>query len=79
MCSDCADSLQKSKPDMHPVALSNDMMICYAPDELYTKQATIMEVIFASVRVTSMECFAKNSVVCNCSDSFRCFLLRDLL
>ena len=42
---------------MPPMALTNDMMIFYAPRELYTKQVTVMEMICASVCFTSMVCF----------------------
>ena len=43
---------------MPPAALANDMMIFYAPRELYTKKVTIMEMICASVCLTSMICFS---------------------
>ena len=42
---------------MPPAALANDMMIFYAPKELYTKKVTVMEMICASVCLTSMICF----------------------
>ena len=42
---------------MPPMCLANDMMIFYAPRELYTLNVTVMEMICASVCVTSMICF----------------------
>ena len=38
-------------------ALANDMMIYYAPAELYPEIVTVMEMICASVCITSMICF----------------------
>ena len=42
---------------MPPAALANEMMIFYAPKELYTEQVTVLEMICASVCLTSMICF----------------------
>ena len=42
---------------MPPMALTNDMMIFYAPRELYTQRVTVMEMMCASVCFTSMICF----------------------
>ena len=42
---------------MPPAALTNDMMIFYAPRELYTMNVTVLELICASVCLTSMICF----------------------
>ena len=42
---------------MPPMALTNDMMVFYAPRELYTMNVTVMEMICASVCFTSMICF----------------------
>ena len=41
-----------------PASLANDMMIYYAPAILYTEHVTIMEMICASVCLTSMICFS---------------------
>jgi hypothetical protein len=41
-----------------PAALANDMMTYYAPKILYEKRATVMEMICASVCLTSMICFS---------------------
>ena len=43
---------------MPPAALTNDMMIFYAPQEMYTHQMTVMEMICSSVCITSMICFS---------------------
>ena len=43
---------------MPPAALANDMMVFYAPKELYTQKVTVMEMICASVCLTSMICFS---------------------
>ena len=42
---------------MPPASLCNDMMMCYAPRELYINKVTILEMICASVCMTSMICF----------------------
>ena len=42
---------------MPPMSLCNDMMIFYAPRELYTLEATVMEMICASPCITTMVCF----------------------
>ena len=43
---------------MPPFALVNDLMIFYAPKELYTRNVTILEMICASPCLTSMICFS---------------------
>ena len=43
---------------MPPAALANDMMIYYGPSEFYTETVTVMEMLCASVCITSMTCFA---------------------
>ena len=57
LCIECENSLQKRMPEIPKAALTNDMMIFYAPTELYKLQATVMEMICASVCITSMICF----------------------
>ena len=42
---------------MPPFYLGNDMMICYAPMELYTLDVTVLEMICVGVCITSMVCF----------------------
>ena len=41
---------------MPPAALANDMMICYAPTDLHTENVTVMDMLCASVCITSMIC-----------------------
>jgi len=54
MCSECTNSLEKKV--MPPAALTNDMMVFYAPVELYTLNVTVVEMVCASVCITSMIC-----------------------
>ena len=42
---------------MPPAALTNDMMVFYAPRELYVDKVTVMEMLCASVCITTMVCF----------------------
>ena len=35
MCTECRSKLVKRKPELPPAALTNDMMMYYAPAELY--------------------------------------------
>ena len=41
-----------------PQALRNDLMIYYGPEELYEDAMTVIEMICASVCITSMICFS---------------------
>ncbi len=41
---------------MPAAALTNDMMIFYAPEEIYTNNVTVVEMVCASVCITSMIC-----------------------
>ena len=55
VCRECERAMrQRGTAAMPPAALVNDLMIFYAPQELYTKRATVMEVICASTCLTSM-------------------------
>jgi hypothetical protein len=56
-CRECAAYLDAQEPSLPPMSLTNDMMIFYAPRELYTMEVTVMEMICASVCLTSMICF----------------------
>ena len=56
MCFECEGKLTASRPEMPEAALTNDMMIFYAPRELYTNNVTVVEMICASVCITSMIC-----------------------
>lgn len=57
LCCHCASHVLQKQPEMPPAALSNDMLIFYAPRELYEDQVTVLELICASVCITSMICF----------------------
>jgi hypothetical protein len=57
LCTECENSLRKRTPELPQASLMNDMMIVYAPTELYKLNATVMEMICASVCITSMICF----------------------
>ena len=57
LCTECEQSLRKRTPELPQAGLTNDMMIYYAPTELYKLNATVMEMICASVCITSMICF----------------------
>ena len=57
VCKECGRDLDGEVPSLPPAALANDMMIYYAPTILYAKKVTMMEMICASVCVTSMICF----------------------
>lgn len=57
LCCHCASHTLQGEPKMPPTSLSNDMMIFYAPRELYEDRVTILELICASVCITSMICF----------------------
>ena len=65
ICKECANCIFASKPSVPPAGLSNDMMIYYAPSILYTENVTVMEMIFASVCITSIITFTleKQSIV----------------
>ena len=60
ICRECESELvdKSGKAAMPPASLANDMMIYYAPKVLYTEEATVMEMICASVCLTSMICFS---------------------
>ena len=49
MCTECHSKFCKQTPELPPAAPTNDMMLYYAPTELYELNATIMEVSCASV------------------------------
>ena len=56
-CNECWEALHRQRPQMPAPALTNDMMIFYAPREIYEKNVTVMEMICASTCLTSMICF----------------------
>ena len=58
ICNECEGDLKKIPyPKMPQAALTNDLMIFYAPTILYEKKVTIMEQICASVCLTTMISF----------------------
>ncbi|CAJ1424274.1 unnamed protein product, partial [Effrenium voratum] len=57
VCATCFSAISQKK--IRPVeALSNDMMVFYAPREIYEHEATFMELLCASPCLTSMVCFS---------------------
>jgi len=58
VCRGCEQSLYGKEPDMPPGSLANDMMVFYAPSEIYVEEMTVMEMICCSVCITSMICFS---------------------
>ena len=38
--------------------LANDLMVFYAPKEIYTEEMTVMEMVCCSVCIISMICFS---------------------
>jgi len=60
VCTYCYDKyLNSLSPSLPPSALSNDMMVFYAPEELYQDGGlTIMEMLCASPCLTAMICFS---------------------
>ena len=57
LCRECELVLAKTDPKMPPWYLGNDMMIYYAPTELYALNVTVLEMICASPCITAMVCF----------------------
>ena len=57
ICEECAKCVYASEPSLPPASLGNDMMIYYAPSILYTENVSVMEMICASVCITSMISF----------------------
>ena len=59
ICTVCQLYLMKDRPTLCPIALANDLMVFYAPEEMYTDGGlTVMEMICASPCITSMICFS---------------------
>ena len=56
ICVSCWGCLGQQK--CPPEALANDMMIFYAPKEIYEHQVTFMELVCASPCITTMVCFS---------------------
>ena len=62
-CQECAHHIFGEEPSTPLAALANDMMIYYAPTELYIENVTVMDMIYASVCVTSTICFTFEKTV----------------
>ena len=60
LCHECKHNMRTKKGQacVPPASLRNDMMIFDAPRELYINKVTILEMICASVCMTSMICFS---------------------
>ena len=59
VCTYCYKYLNSLSPSLPQAALSNDMMVFYAPEELYQDGGlTIMEMLCASPCLTAMICFS---------------------
>ena len=54
VCRDYRIYVTGDEPSLPPKPLPNDVMIFYAPREIYTEQMTVMEMTCASTCVTSM-------------------------
>ena len=54
----CLPCVRDEEPKLPAGALANDMMMFYAPREIYAEQMTVMEMICASPCITSMICFS---------------------
>ena len=59
MCRHCRNAVfGAAEQRQPPMALSNDMMIFYAPHEMYRHRMTVLEMISCIVCITSMICFS---------------------
>ena len=54
LCRECDAAVCGPTPCMPAMSLANDLMIFYAPRELYTLNATVMEMMCASICLTTM-------------------------
>ena len=62
VCRECCLQLNQAKPQLPPSSLANDMMIFYPPKMLYKEKVTMMEMICASVCITSIICFTLEKI-----------------
>ena len=70
LCGDCSSHLFAQEASLPPGSLPNDMMVFYAPEEIYADGGlTIMEMICASPCITSMICFSMEVKYGNMLDS----------
>ncbi|CAJ1354797.1 unnamed protein product, partial [Effrenium voratum] len=56
VCRACFESLKKKK--MPPVSLANDMWVGDSPERIFEEKMTVLELICASPRVTTMVCMS---------------------
>ncbi|CAJ1393587.1 unnamed protein product [Effrenium voratum] len=56
VCGECLDHLAEA--ELPPLSLANDMWTGYAPERIYTEEATVMELICASPCVTTLICMS---------------------
>eukprot|EP00959_Pyramimonas_sp_CCMP1952_P247100 5164887-Pyramimonas_sp.AAC.1 len=56
LCGECKNAMVgvRGEATLPPAALANDMMAFYSPEELFGSKVTILEMICASVCITSM-------------------------
>ena len=66
VCKECAKHLDAEYPCLPPACSSNDMMMLYSPTILYAKKVTVMEIICASMCVTTMIRFTLEKQDRNC-------------
>jgi hypothetical protein len=69
VCRDCVSCVFAVEPRMPAGSLANDMMTFYGPLEMYEDEMTVMEMICASVCITSMICFSLEMKYGNMLDS----------
>ena len=63
MCSECAHHIEDAHRDkMPPCALTNDLMIYYGLEALYVHDVIVLEMICASVCLTSMITFTLEKI-----------------
>ena len=59
VCTTCNQYVSKEQPMQNPIALANDLMVFYTPEEMYTGGGlTVMEMTCASPCITSMIFFS---------------------
>ena len=58
VCRDCESDLYGPEPKMPARCLANDLMVFYAPKEIFTEQMSVLELMCCSVCITSMICFS---------------------
>jgi hypothetical protein len=70
MCGSCWQHISRDTPELPPASLANDVMIFYAPPEMYEDGGlTVMEIVCASTCLTAMICFSMKVKYGNVFDS----------